>query len=55
MRSAISTNASQGELREAAADDFKLMRRDGILRAVEGETTIEEVLWATQDSDEMVI
>ncbi|HBZ96511.1 MAG: type II secretion system protein GspE [Phycisphaerae bacterium] len=55
MRSAISTNASQAELREAAAEDFQLMRHDGIRRAVEGETTIEEVLRATQDSDEMVI
>ena len=55
IRSAISTSASQAELREAAAEDFKLMRHDGIRRAVEGETTIEEVLRATQDSDEMVI
>ena len=54
MRAAISTSASQSELREAAGDDFSLMRQDGILRAVEGETTIEEVLRATQDSDEMV-
>lgn len=54
MRAAITSSASQSELREAAGDDFSLMRQDGILRAVEGETTIEEVLRATQDSDEMV-
>ena len=54
MRGAISSGAPQNELREAMPDDFELMRQDGILRAVEGETTIEEVLRATQDSDEMV-
>ena len=54
MRAAISTSASQAELRQAVADDFMLMRMDGILRAAEGETTIDEVLRATQDSDEMV-
>ena len=54
LRAAISTSASQAEIRRAVADDFMLMRMDGILRAAEGETTIDEVLRATQDSDEMV-
>jgi hypothetical protein len=30
------------------------MRRDGIIKAAEGITTIEEVLRATQDADEGV-
>jgi len=54
LRAAISSNAPQEELRQALSDDFLQMRQDGILRAAEGETTIDEVLRATQDSDDMV-
>ncbi|MDG1898265.1 MAG: ATPase, T2SS/T4P/T4SS family [Phycisphaerales bacterium] len=54
LRAAISSGGTQAELRNALPDDFRLMRLDGILRAVEGETTVEEVLRATQDSDEIV-
>lgn len=52
IRAAISKGASANELREAATD-FHTMRQDGMIRAAEGETTIAEVLRATQDADEM--
>ncbi len=52
IRAAISKGASANELREAATD-FHTMRQDGTIRAAEGETTIAEVLRATQDADEM--
>jgi type II secretory ATPase GspE/PulE/Tfp pilus assembly ATPase PilB-like protein len=33
---------------------FTTMRRDGILKAAEGRTTVDEVLRATQDAEEAV-
>ena len=52
IRGAISSGATVSELQEIAADNFQSMRMDGLLRAAEGETSIAEVLRATQDADE---
>ena len=40
------------ELRKTLGDDFVSMREDGIRKAIEGLTTPEEVLRATQDVDD---
>ena len=53
IRAAISNSATVSELQEIAAENFQSMRMDGLLRAAEGETSIAEVLRATQDADEM--
>ncbi|MCP4834054.1 MAG: type II/IV secretion system protein [Phycisphaera sp.] len=52
LRSGISEGASTIELRGMLGDDFVTMREDGILKAIEGLTTPEEVLRATQDVDD---
>ena len=53
IRAGISSGATVSELQEIAAENFNSMRMDGLLRAAEGETSIAEVLRATQDADEM--
>jgi len=52
LRQAISENLAQVELRRRADADFALMRVDGMHKAARGETAIEEVLRATQDTDD---
>ena len=52
LRAAIAENSSVSELREALPDDFRTMRDDGIAKVARGETSIDEVLRATQDVDE---
>jgi type II secretory ATPase GspE/PulE/Tfp pilus assembly ATPase PilB-like protein len=52
LRSAIASRATMQELVRLAGADFITMRRDGILKAAAGETTLEEVLRATQDAEE---
>ena len=52
MRRAISDNAPLTEMSKLVDKDFTTMREDGIQRCLEGLTTIEEVLRATQDTDE---
>jgi type II secretory ATPase GspE/PulE/Tfp pilus assembly ATPase PilB-like protein len=42
------------EMAKHTLPSFVTMRRDGIIKAAEGITTIEEVLRATQDADEGV-
>ncbi len=53
VRAAISSGASSNEIRDVAKNEFVTMRQDGLLRAAEGETTIAEVLRATQDADDL--
>ena len=53
MRRAISENRPAGELAGLVDDDFMNMREDGIRKAAEGLTTIEEVLRATQDTEDI--
>jgi type IV pilus assembly protein PilB len=52
MRSGISTRMGMQDL--ARTVSFTTMRRDGIIKASEGQTTVDEVLRATQDADERV-
>ncbi|MCA9295182.1 MAG: type II/IV secretion system protein, partial [Phycisphaerales bacterium] len=52
FRKAIAENGSTAELQAMVGPDFRTMRQDGLIKARNGDTTIEEVLRATQDSDE---
>jgi type II secretory ATPase GspE/PulE/Tfp pilus assembly ATPase PilB-like protein len=52
LRRAISENRPVSELAGLVDDSFTSMRTDGIHKAAEGLTTIEEVLRATQDTEE---
>lgn len=52
MRSGISSRMGMQELARTAP--FTTMRRDGILKAAAGFTTVDEVLRATQDAEEAV-
>lgn len=53
LRRAVSENRPVTELSALAGEGFRTMRQDGIDRAATGMTTIEEVLRATQDADEV--
>ena len=53
LRATIAENESVLKLRAAIGDDFRTMREDGMEKAVDGWTTPEEVLRATQDADEI--
>jgi type II secretory ATPase GspE/PulE/Tfp pilus assembly ATPase PilB-like protein len=52
LRAAIAEAQSVLELKQLVDADFITMREDGMTKAQRGETTIEEVLRATQDVDE---
>ncbi len=52
LRAAIAENQSVLELKQLVDADFQSMREDGMAKAQRGETTISEVLRATQDVDE---
>jgi len=52
VRQAIAARATPLDMARAVGPDFVTMRRDGILKASEGVTTVDEVLRATQDADE---
>jgi type II secretory ATPase GspE/PulE/Tfp pilus assembly ATPase PilB-like protein len=52
LRRAISENRPVAQLTALAGADYRTMRQDGLERAAEGITTIEEVLRATQDAEE---
>ena len=52
LRQGISENMQVAELRRRTDADFAVMRVDGMHKAARGETTIEEVLRATQDTDD---
>jgi len=54
MRRAIAGRQSAAEVAKTAGAGFVTMRRDGIIKAAAGLTTVEEVLRATQDADESV-
>ncbi len=53
LRKAIAENRPTSELAALVDDSFVSMRGDGIRKAVAGNTTIEEVLRATQDTDDV--
>ncbi|MBL8745343.1 MAG: type II/IV secretion system protein [Phycisphaerae bacterium] len=52
MRAAIGRRVPSHELLRTASADHVTMRRDGLMKAAEGLTTVEEVLRATQDAGE---
>ena len=52
IRAAIAENLPMNELQMQLPDDFQPMRADGMYKAARGETSIQEVLRATQDVDE---
>ena len=54
MRAAITDGRiSRLELLRTASPEHVSMREDGVVKAAEGLTTIEEVLRATQDAEEL--
>ncbi len=53
LRRAVSENQPTTEIAKTIDDSFESMRTDGMRKAAEGATTIEEVLRATQDADDM--
>jgi type IV pilus assembly protein PilB len=53
LRAAVSANRTVMELRSLVDQDFINMRRDGMEKAALGMTTLEEVLRATQDTDDI--
>jgi type II secretory ATPase GspE/PulE/Tfp pilus assembly ATPase PilB-like protein len=52
LRRGISENRPVAELLALAGSEYRTMRQDGLERAAEGVTTIEEVLRATQDAED---
>ncbi len=52
LRAAIAEGQGVTELKQLVDADFTTMRDDGMAKAQRGETTIEEVMRATQDVDE---
>src|SRR5690606_19491188 len=52
MREMITKNASVPEILAAAGPGHVNMRTDGLRKAARGETTVDEVLRATQDVEE---
>ncbi|MFO0831981.1 MAG: GspE/PulE family protein [Phycisphaerales bacterium] len=54
LRQTIAAGASAMEMARHVQPGFITMRRDGVMKAAAGMTTVEEVLRATQDSDESV-
>ncbi|MHC4991289.1 MAG: GspE/PulE family protein [Planctomycetota bacterium] len=53
LRRAISENRPTAEITSLAAESYKSMRQEGLEKAALGESTIEEVLRATQDADDI--
>ena len=54
LRKGISENRTAADLRALADADFLVMRADGMQKAAAGETSVEEVLRATQDAEDTV-
>lgn len=52
LREGISKNLNTLDLRKLVDTDFVTMREDGMVKAIAGLTTVEEVLRATQDIDD---
>ncbi len=54
LRQAIASGANAMEMAKHVQPEFVTMRRDGVMKAAMGQTTVEEVLRATQDAEESV-
>ncbi len=55
LRDAVTRGVGIGELTRLASASHISMRRDGLIKASEGQTTIDQVLRATQDAEELVV
>ena len=55
LRRAVSENRPAADLQGAVDGSFINMRRDGLEKAAQGRTTIEEVLRATQDIEDSIV
>jgi type II secretory ATPase GspE/PulE/Tfp pilus assembly ATPase PilB-like protein len=55
LRRAISENRPTVELLPLVDEGYSNMRADGLIKAAEGLTTIEEVLRATQDTEDSLV
>jgi len=53
LRHAMNKRATPQELLRLVGPEFQSMRKDGILKAANGETTIAQVFMATQDAEEL--
>ncbi|GMV25635.1 MAG: general secretion pathway protein GspE [Phycisphaerae bacterium] len=53
LRRAVSERATTQQLTRIVGSGYVTMRRDGIIKASQGLTTVEEVLQATQDAEEI--
>ncbi len=53
LRNAIADEAGSAAINQSLPEDFHTMREDGMSRAIEGVTTVPEVLRATQDAEEV--
>ena len=54
LRRAVSERRGEQDMNRIVGAEFRTMRRDGIIKAAAGRTTIVEVLRATQDAEENV-
>ncbi len=52
LRQAMSKRAGTMDLIKLVGPEYQTMRRDGVMKAASGLTTVDEVLRATQDADE---
>jgi type II secretory ATPase GspE/PulE/Tfp pilus assembly ATPase PilB-like protein len=55
LRQAVAEGEPVHVLKTLLGDDFITMRKDGVRKAIEGDTTVSEVLRATQDLDDVPI
>jgi len=53
LRQAVAEGAPVHALKALLGDDFITMRKDGVRKAIDGDTTVSEVLRATQDLDDV--
>jgi predicted signal transduction protein with EAL and GGDEF domain len=55
LRQAVAEGEPVHVLKTLLGDDFITMRKDGVRKAIDGDTTVSEVLRATQDLDDVPI
>jgi type II secretory ATPase GspE/PulE/Tfp pilus assembly ATPase PilB-like protein len=53
MRQAIARRGTMMDMVQTAEKGFVTMRKDGLMKAAEGMTTLDEVFRATQDAEEV--
>jgi type II secretory ATPase GspE/PulE/Tfp pilus assembly ATPase PilB-like protein len=55
LRQAVAEGEPVHVLKTLLGDDFITMRKDGVRKAIDGDTTVSEVLRATQDLDDVPV